>query len=92
MKVGGESGVPLLWRGCSAGCLDSLVADPYTLNADPAGFDQDGDWDMDTDDAVPVVQRVDESDGEGRLGVIPAQSAADGQLAPFSSEGFEFDD
>lgn len=62
--VGGLYGVPILWRGCSYGCLDYL--DPET---------------------VSKAEPKDEKD------VFDAQfMEVDGGGAPFSSEGFEFDD
>jgi len=91
-KAGGEYGVPVLWRGCSAGCLDGLSDDQDSLALDSKPDGNDGDWDMYADVDVPVVQHVVDSDGEGLFEVTQAQLVADGQSAPFTSDGFEFDD
>lgn len=86
-KVGGETGVPVLWRGCSAGCLDGLSEeqDTIVIGGNLDANDDDGDWDMDDSVQVPVIQHADDSDGEGLFEAPPA-------AAPFTSDGFEFDD
>ncbi|KAI5121870.1 hypothetical protein M0805_001078 [Coniferiporia weirii] len=84
-KVGGENGIPVRWRGCSAGCLDELE-----MPSDAGIGDADGDWDtmgieidcrrkdvfVLCDDSIP--------------GASPVSSSE--RVEQFHSEGFEFDD
>ncbi|KLO13257.1 hypothetical protein SCHPADRAFT_371784 [Schizopora paradoxa] len=85
-KVGGETGVPVRWRGCSAGCLNGMLGE--TGDAVPNDNENNGDWDMDVDLNAPVVQHAEDSDGENLPEVIHGAV----QPAVFSSEGFDFDD
>ena len=48
-RVGGDNGIPLLWRGCSPGCLDFLDE-----TAGTGADDDDVDWTMDVDDCANV--------------------------------------
>lgn len=87
-KVGGEHGVPVLWRGCSAGCLDYLDLAKDTGNGSPsddranvAVAPEEEAWDV----SVPAAD-------EGPTPVPMVLQLPSEDPPPFSSEGFEFDD
>lgn len=80
-RVGGDEGIPLLWRGCSAGCLDFL--DEVALRDDTIDSrDADGDWTMNVDPGANVSHPV----------VSPSQPPATSEFGHFASDDIDLDD
>ena len=88
--VGGENGVPILWRGCSAGCLDYLDDVKNSSTSD----DDETDWSAVPSQEVAVyTSPALELDQEASTAILHQPSTENDSVGPpFSSEGFEFDD
>ena len=89
-RVGGDEGIPLLWRGCSPGCLDFLD-EAASKGVDSDGRGTDDDWNMDVDSSMDVVNVSTSTLEPVDLTIHPPPSA-DSEFGHFAADDIDLDD